>query len=360
MNALQRMHVSTPLLDLEKMDRAAFFKAIYSSPPDYTFAFNGLQAIGDGRFLCDELEIPHIAWIVDSAHYALDFARSPFNHMIAPDQISADILKGAGAKSAHFLPHAFEASLAESPETERAVPIVFLGSLMDPMELEALWKQQLPEKIYKSLMQAAQDTLADSNITYQAAFEYVMKEHSDFFKTLSQDKITQLVLSLDAYVRAKDRINLLTALKGLPVQIYGNCLSKRTWGDVLDLSNGDYRISPAVNFQSAIMIMKNSKIVLNSSPMFKTGAHERIFYGLGLGAAVLTNETPWNKAHFTKDELLTYPSGDPKQVYSTIADLLDHPNKLQEMAHKGQQKVLKGHTWDTRAHQLLNFLPTDP
>lgn len=355
-NALERLNVSTSLIDLENMDRASFFRAIYSSPPDYTFAFNGLQALSDGRFLCDELEVPHIAWIVDSAHYVLDFARSPFNILITPDKISADILKGAGAKEAYFLPHAFEASLETSPDTERTVPLVFCGSLMDPLELESLWTQHLPQEIVKSLHEAAEKTLLMPQELYQEAFEDIMKRHPAFFKTLSQEKITQLVMSLDGYIRAKDRINLLNGLEGLPVYIYGNCLSKRTWGDFLDLPQGDYRISPAVNFQSAIKIMQNAKIVLNSSPMFKTGAHERIFYGLGLGAAVLTNETPWNQEHFSKEELLTYPSGDPKQIYSKIDDLLKHPEKLKEMARKGQQKVLKEHTWDVRAKQLLNLI----
>lgn len=354
--ALERLHVETSLIDLGSMDRSAFFRSIYSKPPDYTFAFNGLQSIGAGRFLCDELEIPHIAWLVDSAHYALDFARSPYNNLIAPDQTSADILKSAGAKHAHFLPHAFDASLATASDTERSVPIVFCGSLMDPIELETLWKQHLPENIANGLLETAEKTLLTPSQTYQLAFEEFKNREPDFFNTLSQEKINQLIMSLDGYIRAKDRINLLTSLQGLPVHIYGNALTRRTWGDFLDLKNGDYRISPAVNFQAAITIMKNAKIVLNSSPMFKTGAHERIFYGLGLGAAVLTNETPWNQTHFTKDELLTYPSGEPKLIYDKVADLLDHPEKLKELAYKGQQKVLQDHTWDVRAKQLLNLI----
>lgn len=353
--ALEKLGVSTALIDLENMDRAAFFRAIYSSPPDYTFAFNGLQAISDGQFLCDELEIPHIAWIVDSAHYVLDFARSPFNLMIAPDQTSADILKNAGAAGSYFLPHAFEASLATSPDTERTIPLVFCGSLMDPIELEALWKQHLPPNIAKGMQEAAEKTLADPNLTYQEAFEELLLRHPDFFSTLPQEKIIQLVMSLDGYIRAKDRINLLKALKGLPVHIYGNCLSWRTWGDFLDLQKGDYKIKPAVNFEEAIGIMKTAEIVLNSSPMFKTGAHERIFYGLGLGAAVLTNQTPWNQAHFSEDELLVYPSGNPEAIYDQVEDLLKHPDKLKEMAKKGQKKVLQEHTWDVRAKQLVNL-----
>lgn len=354
--ALEKQGVSTPLIDLDNMDRSAFFKAIYASPPDYTLAFNGLQAISSGHFLCDELEIPHIAWLVDSAHYTLEFAKSPFHVLIAPDQKSADMFHEAGAKQAHFLPHAFEASLAAPSDSARTIPIVFLGSLMDPLEIEALWKQHLPEDVVKGLVDVCDKTLDEKDQTYQEAFEYLLEEHFAFFSTLTEEKTTQLAISLDGFIRAKDRINLLKALQGLPVHIYGNCLSNRNWGDFLDLSNGNYSIFPAVNFDAAIDIMKNAKIVLNSSPMFKTGAHERIFYGLGLGAAVLTNETPWNQHHFSKDELLVYSPARQSQVYDQISDLLNHPKKLCEIAFNGQKKVLKEHTWDVRATQLLQIL----
>lgn len=338
---LEKNGVKTHLVDLSDI------KSLYANPPDYTLAFNGLHPSSKGDFLADELEIPHIAWLVDSAYYFYSLAKCPLNILITPDQRSSDLFTEWGSKTAHFLPHAFDEDLAFN-SSDRPLPLVFLGSLMDPIEMEELWKRHMPPAVVKSLMEAAEETLKIPEMTYQRAYESLMKEHDSFFAPLTPPQIADIGTTLDRYVRAKDRIELLQSLEGLPVHIYGNCLSKRSWGDFIDPSS--FTISPGVAFSEAIEIMKKAEIVINSSPMFKTGAHERIFYGLGLGAAVLTNETPWVKTHFPSDEILLHGQRERLEV------LLAHPEQLREMVAKGQERVLKEHTWGVRAKQLIKLI----
>lgn len=354
-NALIRRHIAVPLVDFSVLDKKGFFQAIYATPPDYTLAFNGLQPFENGTFLCDELEIPHIAWLVDSAHYFEQMAKSPLNILICPDATSAEILKGFGAEQAICLPHAFEASEYSPADSPRDIPLLFCGSLIDPLEIEEHWRQYFKEPLVSHLIQAAEKTLFSASATYQEAYQEVVEAFPDTFALLSRTQISAIATMLDRYVRAKDRIQLLQSLAGLPVHIYGNCLSSRSWGDFLDISKG-YQIYPAVNFQEHLGLLKRSQVVLNSSPMFKTGGHERIFYGLGSGAAVLTNKTPWNQEHFTAHELLTYSSGTPGEMRPYLEELLDQKLPLTAMAEKGQKRVMQEHTWDTRASQLLEFL----
>ena len=325
----------------------SFKKKFYSRPPDFTLAFNGLQPFNDGHFLSEELETPHIAWLVDSAHYFHQLAKCSLNILIAPDRQSQDLLESWGSTNAYFLPHAFDEDLVYTSEN-RPFPLVFLGSLMDPIEIEELWKRHLPPSIYKNLLDASEITLKMPSMTYQRAFLEVFNANPNFFEQFSHTQISGFATTFDRYIRAKDRIELLKNLKGFPVHIYGNCLSKRTWNDFIE--SDSYCIHPAVNFLEAIEIMKNAKIIINSSPMFKTGGHERIFYGLGLGAAVLTNDTPWLKEHFLEDEILIHSQRD------RIEMLLTDSKKLKEMVLKGQNKVLKEHTWEVRAKQLIEIL----
>lgn len=353
MQALERQQFRTYLLELSSPD---FLKILYSNPPDFTFAFNGLQPLNNGEFLSDQLEIPHIAWLVDAAPYFHDLAKSKFTLSICPDLESSELLTKWGAKHAYFLPHAFEAVYTEAPDLKRDIPLLFCGSLMDPIEIEALWKAHLPKNITNSFIEASENTLSRPELSYHNAFEEIVHAHPDFFTPLSSKQIADLATTLDRHIRAQDRIHLLQDFKGLPIHIYGNCLSKRHWGDFLDLSNGSYHIFPAVPFQTTLGLMKRAQIVLSSSPMFKTGGHERIFYGLGLGSAVLTNQTPWNEEHFSQDELLTYPSNNPSLVYDQIEELLKFPEKLVDIAERGQKKVLKEHTWDVRVRELIPIL----
>lgn len=103
--------------------------------------------------------------------------------------------------------------------------------------------------------------------------------------------------------------------------------------------------------------MKNSQILLNSSPMFKLGAHERIFYGLGCGALVISNETPWLNDHFINGEdILMYQVKKLPEMNQKIKYLLNNKEERISCTRKGQNKVLLHHTWDVRAKELLNIL----
>jgi hypothetical protein len=335
----------------------SLLRAVYQNPPDCTFAFNGLSPLEDNQFLADILEIPHLAWLIDSAHYFPKMPLSPYNILISPDETSRDLMQAWGSSHSFFLPHAFEHTLAAPPSSNRPYPIVFLGSLMDFEDTEMQWKENLPKRFAHLLIESSEEVLSIPSLTVQAAFEKVRHSHPDFFHSLQEQNEQDLMNTFDYYIRAKARILLLQALKDFPLHIYGNALTHRDWNYYLDTKKGAYTLHPPVNFNQAVEVMRNSQIVLNSSPMFKTGAHERIFYGLGLGASVFTNETPWLSQNFDiGEEILAYPADHPEKALSQLQDLLDHPEKNLSIARKGQQKVLKEHTWDKRADQLIAIL----
>lgn len=207
------------------------------------------------------------------------------------------------------------------------------------------------------MVQATVNVLNDPNLPYQKALEDLMTQEPSFWGPLSPSDVNNLYISLDLYVRACDRIELLKSLEGLPVHIFGNKQGKAEWGDFLDLKKGDYTLHPAVDFPQSVEIMKQAQIVLNSSPMFKTGAHERIFYGLGSGAAVLTNQTAWIRDHYLEnEEILLYDLKNKCEIRQKIEELLFHPEKLEQIAQRGQEKVMKQDTWDQRAGSLLGIM----
>lgn len=91
--------------------------------------------------------------------------------------------------------------------------------------------------------------------------------------------------------------------------------------------------------------MKQSQIVLNSTPRFKAGAHERIFYALLCGAAVYTGENPYLTTELP--ELFTYNFG----VWET-PDF----DEWAQSASAGQERVLDSHTWDARATSFVRII----
>lgn len=169
LEALRRLNVQVSLIDLAFYQKS-LLSVLYKNPIDLTLAFNGPRALQGNTFLSDILQIPHVAWLIDSAHYFDNFHESSYNILICPDLASCKVIKEKGCKNAFFLPHGFEASYATAPETVRPYPITFLGTLLDPIAIEEKWNEMLTQTIKKDLQEAAFKVLYEINLTQQEAF----------------------------------------------------------------------------------------------------------------------------------------------------------------------------------------------
>lgn len=333
--------------------------SIYRYPPDCTLAFNGPHQLKEGIFLADKIEIPHFAWLLDGAYYFSEMAHSLYYRIICPDEDSRKWMSQLGSQHAYFLPHAFDAALYSPPTENPHLPIVFLGSLIDYLEIESEWKKELPKQLLKAFLEGSDKVLFSRDFSIPKVFDTISNDNPFFFDKLEKEKIYSLIQSFDLYIRGKHRVLLLNGLKDFPLHIFGNPLGKRTWNDFLD-EGGNYKIHPSLDFQEAVKVMKNSAIILNSSPMFKGGAHERIFYGLGLGSLVLTNETRWLKTHFEEgEELLSYDLSCLEKTCEQLTYLLAQSEKRKALIEKGQQKVLQKHTWKQRAEKLIEIIESE-
>lgn len=355
--ALEALSVEVNLFDIKSEDLTKILNSIYRAPPDLSIGFNAPRVVGNGMFIPDYLEIPHVLWLVDSAHHFSEMAKSKYSIIVSPDQTSCDLFKSWGAPHPIFLPHAFDKSSFCSADTKRAYPIVILGSLINYLQYEEKWRAILPKAIFNDLMEAAEKVRTVGDLTFQKAFSEVADAHPDFFRKMPQEKIYEMINSFDIYIRGVDRVKLVQAMQGLPVHLFGNALFESSWKDYIDLQKGDYTVHEAVDFPKAVQIMQNAQLVLNSSPMFKYGAHERIFYALGAGAALMTSQTPWITAHFEEgEELMTYHAAKMDKAYADVKTLLESPQKRIALAKAGQAKVLSKHTWDVRAQELITAI----
>lgn len=347
--AFESAQVKASRAALHEMESKDFLLQMYRSPPDCTFAFNGPRRTRSGKLFAEELGLPHVAWLVDAAHFSREFASFPMHILITPDQKSEDLMRKWGAQHAYFLPHAADPLPGVIPISERRFPIVFLGSIADPLAYIKDWRSKYPAEVVDFLIESADKTLKDPDLCYQD----LLATHPMF----QGDENDELIQEFDVYMRMVDRIQLLRSLSGLPVHLFGNVVGQtsRSMGEIIGGVLSGLTIHPAVNFSEALEIMQNAQIVLNSSPMFKTGAHERIFYAPSAGAVLVTNETPWIRSHFhAPEELITYRAED--DVKERLKALLAKPDVLKSIANAGREKVLSAHTWNHRIRQLLEIM----
>lgn len=100
----------------------------------------------------------------------------------------------------------------------------------------------------------------------------------------------------------------------------------------------------AIDFKDSIEIMQQAQIVINSSPRFKYGSHERVFYGSIAGALVLSNYSL-----FLPNQTFSYIPGN----WNSIKNMEMSPKEIILLASEQQQDILKNHTWEQRSLELL-------
>lgn len=99
--------------------------------------------------------------------------------------------------------------------------------------------------------------------------------------------------------------------------------------------------------------MSQSKIAFNIHGDIASNfaANMRMYEATGVGSCLLTDWKPDINDYFNEgEEVVTYKSFE--EAKEKISYLLNHPNVLEEIAHKGQQKTLAQHTFEQRASMI--------
>lgn len=357
--ALNRLGAETLITDPEKgAITNAMKQSMLDFSPDCFFSFNSTVPDADGKFLWDYFQLPAWTALVDPAFYSLEMTRSPYTRLTTVDREDCKWLVDNGVKNTFFWPHGVESDLPMI-EGERPLDVVFLGTCTDFEGLKMQWNLALNES-EKEILNAAIQIMMTSpgNSLLKALALSVSSFPSIDPRSLDFKGIFHY---LDNYVRGKDRYELIRSIKTAKVHIFGepswnNLKGGASWKEYLK-NQPNVVLHPPVSYAESFEIAGQAKICLNSSPFFRHGSHERILNAFMTGAVPLTTHNGFVEEFFQPGiDLLSYQTGDYSHVDEQINSLLSNESKRREMAEIGRQKVLKSHTWDTRAKELLEFI----
>jgi spore maturation protein CgeB len=355
--ALTRAGVNCRVLKAEKTNPKPFLEALFNDPPDCTFSFNGLLPDQEGRFFCDTIKIPHVACLIDSPTQYLALASSPYTIITCPDRFSCEFLKGLKCENVLFLPHAVEKEIVPPfPDSRRIYDVSMLSSCIDYESMAELWPLQYSQAVCEVMHESVDLALLDQEISCTQAFIQCMDRQ--MMKTNVNPGIVnypQIIDQVEMYVKGKDRVELIQSIQDASVHIFGANLN--LWKKYVGQKTNVVFHEP-VNFDIALEVMKQSKIVLNSCAWLKDGTHERILAGLACGALVLTQENIYMRENFNDGyNIAFYRLGKWNKINEQIQKYLTHPDQRENAAEKGRDLVMRKHTWDHRAKTLLKELP---
>jgi spore maturation protein CgeB len=378
--ALRRRGVETQIFPPVRQDPIAFFNLVAEERPDYTLSFNGMLPDKNGVFLCDLIGIPHVAYLVDSPFHFFDLLKSPLTILACIDEDFCDLIKRYGFRNTFFLPHAASSIASPLQKPEWLYDVVMLNTFIDHEQIRKQWKREYQSELVSILDEAAELTLTNSKVSYVQAFLEVMNAQIKSGRSVDLKAVDfRLFNSLEAYLQGKSQIELLRGIEGVRVDIFGSH-GVKNWKNYLGKKKGNIWVHNGVSFREALEIMKRSKILLNATPKFKRGLHERILNGMACGAAVLAYETPFLWQSFIEgEEVLLYstpaqgggllpekpqilPARTPyfARNWDELNDKIHHYLRDEDarlvLAENGRTKVQKEHNWDERAAKLISEL----
>lgn len=355
--AFTRLGVGCRILEAERNNPRPFLEKLFGDKPDCTLSFNGLLPDDQGRFFCDLIHIPHVACLVDSPNNFLDLIKSPLTIITCVDRGFVDFFQGMNFSRALFMPHGADASMPRpDPQRKFHYEVVVLSSCIDYEKNRAAWPRKYSPLLAKAIEEAAEITLSDDKTSYVQALVRVIDTYVRKPNGPDPTKIdfVSILDDLEFYIKGKDRVELVRAVKDAPVDIFGSPDGTANWKKYLGQTNTNIRYHDPVPFEQALDIMSQSKVLLNSGAWVKNGSHERVFSGIASGALVITNSNPYISQEFKDGESLAfYTPGNWEAANGIVNRMLHDDEKRNQIVEKGYQIVMAHHTWDMRAAKLL-------
>lgn len=218
--AFKRLNIDCVILD----DNQNLVQQIFRHSPDCTLSFNGLLPDSEGRFLCDVIQIPHVACLVDPPFRFLAMKDSPYTIIAIVDRFFADFFSKVKHAQTLFMPHAVSKDLFFLPNKKREYDVAMIASYIDSEAIGKNWKKIYSKEVVKALEVSAEICLSDQTTSFIEALT----------KNLGNIPLSaQLFNELELYIKGIDRLKLLHVLQGnFKIHLFGGGVEGADWRKV--------------------------------------------------------------------------------------------------------------------------------
>jgi hypothetical protein len=227
---------------------------------------------------------------------------------------------------------------------ERDIDVLFIGNIPVTRPVEAHAEQLYPGE---PTLAALFVNSFENRDTAKTPFQITLETARSMKKGYRRRDAALAAAHLERYLNYVARAKTLSRLGGLNVKLVGSVAEGAIEPNV------DIHTLGFVPFDACLELMGRAKIVINIRPGLPNGAHERVFYALSRGAAVLTTPSTLLEADRRAHDFIDFfdvARGDIREKLITLREKLDH-DKIDRDAMR--RHYLKHHTWRQRLEPLL-------
>lgn len=309
----------------------------------------------DGIPYLDKLEGPFFDYILDHPlfHYNGLTCGAKNLHAIVLDEAQRQYVEQyyPGVSSVHMLPLGATKALYDG-EKEAECRILFPGTYDRPDAVYELVKAS-PEPLQGIMKALIERRLSEPLLPMEEAFRQYLDEHETELPTEQFALFMNSMYPVDAYVRDYFRKAALDELleRKIPVTVIGEGWEKYKGAD-----EGSLKRERAVPFALSFERIAKAHVLLNVSPIFNRGMHDRIPAGMANHTVVLTDENPWLSEQFANGGNIALYSLENMDTLGDAAEHLLGDRALRErIAENAYRTYEAGHTWKCRAEAILKM-----
>lgn len=308
----------------------------------------------DGTPVLNLIKGPFYDYILDHPlfHYNCLSAKANDFHAILLDEAQEAYVKRyyPGIKSTLMMPLGATEAFAESKRVSTPDCVLFMGSYDSEEKLYEII-QMAPEPIRSLAKKVLERRLEEPLIPQEQAFGELLTEQGLVFDNSKFALFMNQMYAVDAYVRnhfRKKSIDCLAKYK-FPMKLVGEGWEKYSSFDESFIT----REKP-VEFGLSFEKIAKEHILLNNSPIFNRGAHDRIYAGMANHCAVLTDDNPYlRKTLKNRENVMLYSLKDEKSLKDMAEELLTNPAFCRDVQEQAYQEFKQNHTWECRVKTLL-------
>ena len=230
------------------------------------------------------------------------------------------------------------------PMAERDIDILFAGNIfLKPGS--PLWNGQLvdpPDFLARAIDKAYRQVAEARRGAYEAFTDACTGQGVDPGR-IEVASLCQVLRIVEMYAEGARRHQVLSGLGDFNVHIAGQISDD---GGPVSLPNAT--LHGEVTFDELLSLMGRTKILINSTPKFSDGSHERIWYGMAKGCAILTTPSRFLAESFTPDENILFMPDGPDELASRLGGLLADTARLDDIARAARPIYAAHHTWRER------------
>lgn len=327
--------------------------ALEAFDPELIVSFNT-----DGATLADDHgrplglgKVPLTTWMVDEPYFHPHWSglfRLPHVRTVWGNSETLDHARSMELPSPR-MEYLAGRALPRVRDEDRRFDVLFAGSVSDPKATQQRWREQLGKGTHALMGALTEEWSADLSRPIRLAFADVAARMG-VAKHPGLAQLEPIVLGeVNRYVRAARRLDVLRALKGLPITVLGD-----GWPELIgDGSRFTFRSS--VPFHLYEEAVSDARLTLTVQPIHAHVASERYFVSLANESALVVNENGWLREHYEADsEYAPFDLTKPEEARATIERLLANPDERQAMIAAARERTLREHTWRIRARSFLD------